>query len=87
VQDLDDRLAAEQRLLAAVHGAESAFVDTLTKDELANHPSAEIFVFPQPIHTLSPTCGIDHPTIVGFVRSKKHARRYIDLMWAGVSVA
>ena len=35
VQDLDDRLAAEQRLLGAVDGAEAALADLLADDEVA----------------------------------------------------
>src|SRR5262249_9645080 len=48
VKHLDDGFATEQRLLAPVHRAESALVDSLTKYELADHPSAEIFAFPHP---------------------------------------
>jgi hypothetical protein len=65
VEDLDHGLAAQQGLLAAIDGAESAFVDALTKDELANHPSAEIFVVPHPVHTVSPIRALDHHGVSG----------------------
>ena len=54
VQHLDDRLAAEQRLLAAIHRAEAAFANALAKDELAERSAAEILALRHPMPTLSP---------------------------------
>jgi hypothetical protein len=54
VEHLDDGLATEEWLLAAVHCAESALVDSLAKDKLADHATAEVFAFPHPVPTLSP---------------------------------
>jgi hypothetical protein len=42
MEHLDDRLAAEQRLLAAVHRAESAAADPLAEHELADRPPSKI---------------------------------------------
>src|SRR5262249_31539001 len=42
MQDLDDGFAPQKRLLAAVHRAEPARADLLTKDELADRPSREL---------------------------------------------
>jgi hypothetical protein len=54
VEHLDDGLAAEERLLAPVHCAESTLVDSLSEDEFADHATAEVFAFPHPSPTLSP---------------------------------
>ena len=39
VQHLDHRLAAEQRLLTAIHRAEAALVDPFAEHELAQRPA------------------------------------------------
>jgi len=49
VQHLDDRLPAEQRLLAAIDRAKPPFVDSFTKNEFADHPSAKILAIPHPV--------------------------------------
>ena len=45
VQDLDDRLATEQRLLAAIDRAEPALADPLAEHELAERPTAQVVSF------------------------------------------
>ena len=42
VQDLDDGLAAEQRLLGAIDRAEPAFADALAQDELSQRPARKL---------------------------------------------
>lgn len=48
VQDLDDRLAPERRLVAAVHRAEPALADPLAEDELANLSPGEVVLVRHP---------------------------------------
>src|SRR4051812_4188599 len=48
VQDLDDRLAPEQRLLAAVDRPETALANPLAKDELANFSPREVVLVRHP---------------------------------------
>jgi hypothetical protein len=51
-------LTAEQRLFAAINRAESPFVDSLSKNEFADHSSAEVLAVPHPVVRYHRSCRV-----------------------------